>query len=103
MQENRLEKLINEDKESRKFWETLPEGLQNKLSGNVDGFTFLKRCVDSGMSFKDIHENWEDFNYYNPASSANDCTGLIPSGDNLTNEEFWLYRGIYPLGNPPQK
>lgn len=103
MEENKLEKLIDSDRESRKFWETLPESLQNKLGDNVDGFKMLKKCAENGMGIRDIHENWEDFDYNNPAASVHESTGLIPSGGDLTAEEFFLYRSIYPLENPPHK
>ena len=101
MKENKLEQILDRDDECRKFWETLPEGLQNRLSDNADGFLYLKKCVDTGISVENVHETKEDFNFYNPAVSATDATGLIPTGDNLTPQQLMDYRGIYNIGNPP--
>ena len=101
MKENKLEQILDKDDECRKFWETLPEGLQNRLSDNADGFLYLKKCVDSGISVENVHETKEDFDFYNPAVSATDATGLIPTGENLTPQQLMDYRGIYNIGNPP--
>ena len=101
MKENKLEKILDTDLDCRHFWETLPEGLQNKLSSNADGFLYLKKCVESGTGIENIHETKEDFDFYNPAVSANDATGLIPRGEDLSIQEFMDYRGIYNLSNPP--
>ena len=32
--------------------------------------------------------------------SADDCTGLIPAGDDLTEEEYQAYQELYPFGPP---
>ncbi len=37
---------------------------------------------------------------YMPASSSKDCTGLIPAGGNLSEEEFDSYKDIYPFATP---
>ena len=92
---------MDNDKECRKFWETLPESLQNRLSSNAEGFLYLKKCVDSGVNVKDVHETQADFDFYNPAASATDATGLIPTGGELTPQQLMDYRGIYNMGNPP--
>ena len=102
MKDNELEKILDKDTECRKFWETLPEGLQNRLSDNPQGFLYLKKCVDSGMSVENVHETKEDFNFYNPAASSTDATGLIPPGGNLTIQQVADYRNIYNMGTPPQ-
>lgn len=37
--------------------------------------------------------------------SSGDCTGLIPAGENLTEDEFEAYKEIYPFSVPdmPEK
>ena len=39
------------------------------------------------------------------SGSAGDCTGLIPAGENLTEDEFEAYKEIYPFSVPdmPEK
>ncbi|MGN1114188.1 MAG: hypothetical protein ACI4RC_03580 [Oscillospiraceae bacterium] len=36
--------------------------------------------------------------FFNPTSSMNDCTGLIPRGDNLTDDEYEDYQELYTFG-----
>ena len=33
-------------------------------------------------------------------SSANDCTGLIPEGDNIDDEQLGNYESVYPFSAP---
>ena len=35
-----------------------------------------------------------------PVSSANDCTGLIPEGDNMDDEQLGNYESMYPFSTP---
>lgn len=32
--------------------------------------------------------------------SSGDCTGLIPAGENLTEDELESYKSIYPFSTP---
>jgi hypothetical protein len=36
-----------------------------------------------------------------PVGSSCDCTGLIPAGGELTDEEFENYKNIYTFSAPP--
>ncbi len=35
-----------------------------------------------------------------PVSSANDCTGLIPEGENMDEDQLENYENIYPFSAP---
>ncbi len=46
-----------------------------------------------------INEEQYDDTFFTTASSG-DCTGLIPEGGNLTEEEFIDYKEVYPFSVP---
>lgn len=53
------------------------------------------------MNDKDKKINDTLLDEFCPAGSAGDCTGLIPAGENLTEDEFESYKELYSFANPP--
>lgn len=96
-----LSDLLDSDTSSFEFYNTLSPELQQMLKDeDIRTFEELQKCA------KEYRENDEDrrgeiLDYYNPASSTMDCTGLIPRGANYSDEDFEIYKQIYPFSNPP--
>lgn len=104
-----LPELLANEPDSRGFFDTLTPELQAMLlNTNLSNFETLEECAsrncyDASVSQKkkNDNDNNDEFYYYNPSCSSNDCTGLIPNGDNQTADEFDSYKDLYPFSNPP--
>lgn len=94
-----LEQILKNDRQSKKFFESLSPELQSKLlEHNPDNFKLLKSCAENYCNNK---QNCYDANI-NPACSSNECTGLIPNGENKNAEDIRIYKEIFPFGDPNQ-
>lgn len=97
-----LSDLLDQDVSSNEFFNTLSPNVQKRLlQKDIRSFEELQKCAKAYK--KNDWENQPDdlFDEYNSACSAGDCTGLIPTGSNLSNDEFDSYKDIYPFSNPP--
>lgn len=104
MQENIhlcLSDLLDQDVSSNEFYNTLSPEVQRHLQDkDIRTFEELQKCAKAyRKNEKDMRGEFLD--YYNPASSWGDCTGLIPNGADLTSDDFDNYQQIYPFANPP--
>lgn len=95
-----LSDLINKDSSSREFFNSLTPELQSSLlERNIETFEQLALCA--GQYKNNLPDTRTvPFDSYNPSCSANDCTGLIPSGSNQSSESFEFYKQLYPFSNP---
>lgn len=96
-----LAELLSRDSDSREFFAGLsPELRKGLMRQDTDTFETLKSCAENYK--KDgFSSSEESYDYYNPACSAHDCTGLIPSGSDKKREHFDDYKQLYPFGVPP--
>lgn len=96
---NNLSELINSDSKCMEFYRTLTPSLQQSLlKKNPDTFLQLKECWE--QTHRNSHSSGM-YSYYNPSCSSNDCTGLIPAGANQTEDDFEVYKNLYPFEVPP--
>lgn len=96
-----LTDLLDQDVSSSEFFYSLSPQLQKTLlKKDISTFEELQKCAAQYRS-KAAQEARNDFDYYNPACSATDCTGLIPTGSNRSYEDYNIYKEIYPFANPP--
>lgn len=97
-----LSDLLDQDVSSNEFFNTLSPNLQKiLLEKDIRSFEELQKCAKLYRANDPKSQNDYSFDVYNPACSAGDCTGLIPNGANLTDDEFDSYKDIYPFSNPP--
>lgn len=97
-----LSDLLDSDISSYEFYNTLSPELQKELKNkDIRTFEELQNCAKKYRK-NDEDSRGEILDYYNPASSATDCTGLIPNGANYSDEDIKIYKSIYPFSNPPQ-
>lgn len=95
-----LSDLIEKDSSSREFFNSLSPELQNSLlERNIETFEELALCAGKYRKNSPDSRN-VPFEAYNPSCSANDCTGLIPSGADQSMESFDSYKELYPFSNP---
>lgn len=96
---NNISKIINSDSGCMEFYQSLTPSLQQSLlSRNADTFLQLKECWE--QTHRQSKSN-VTYSYYNPSCSANDCTGLIPSGSDQSVYDFENYKDLYPFEVPP--
>lgn len=96
-----LSDLLDSDVSSNEFYNTLSPEVQKKLQNkDIRTFEELQKCAKAYRKNEEDNRG-EILDYYNPASSATDCTGLIPRGANYSDEDFENYQQIYPFSNPP--
>lgn len=104
MQENVhlcLSDLLDQDVSSNEFYNTLSPQVQKKLQEkDIRTFEELQKCAKVYRK-NDTDMRGEMLDYYNPACSAGDCTGLISHGANMGEDDFENYQQIYPFSNPP--
>ncbi|WP_124100417.1 hypothetical protein [Ruminococcus sp. Marseille-P6503] len=95
-----LSDLIRKDSSSREFFNSLSPELQSSLlERDIETFEELALCA--GRYRKNSPDSRTvPFEAYNPSCSANDCTGLIPSGSDQSTESFDSYKELYPFSNP---
>lgn len=93
-----LTQLLSQDKASLDFFASLSPDLRKSLmKSDISLFEHLKNCSDKYGVSQDYLEE-EMLNYYNPACSACDCTGLIPKGENQNTSEIDNYKKIENFG-----
>lgn len=97
-----LAEYLSKDSEGRAFFAELSPKLRAVLlKKDISAFEHLRSCSETyGSNSKEFDE--ECYNYYNPACSANDCTGLIPTGSDKTAGDFDEFKELYPFSVPPQ-
>lgn len=96
---NSIAELLNSDSESRAFFTSLPTDLRKKLmKTDITNFQSLKEAAQQNVIRTSIDDGF--YQYYNSACSYNDCTGLIPNGDDQHLQDIQNYKDIYPFGDP---
>ena len=104
MQENVhlcLSDLLDQDISSNEFFNTLSPNVQRRLMyKDIRTFEELQKCANAYKKTEADHRSVL-LDRYNPACSSGDCTGLIPIGSNLSEDEYKNYQQIYPFGDPP--
>lgn len=95
-----LTDLLDSDLSSNEFFYSLsPQTQKSLLKKDIRTFEELQQCADSYKKHSpDIRG--EILDNYNPACSANDCTGLISSGANQSSDEIESYNQITPFSKP---
>lgn len=97
-----LTDLLDRDPSSNEFFYSLSPTLQKELMNrDVGTFEELQKCAEQYRR-KAADTTTDETAYFNPSCSANDCTGLIPSGSNRSLEDFDGYKNLYPFSNPPE-
>lgn len=96
-----LTDLIDSDVSSNEFFYSLSPELQKSLiNKDIRTFDALQNCAEQfNQKFKDNRD--EILDNYTSSFSTNECTGLIPSGSNQSQNDFENYQDMYPFSNPP--
>lgn len=80
-----LTSLLCQDSESRAFFSTLsPELRRLLLKQDISTFSTLKSCAEIYASAKGEPAHPVDMH----SCSATECTGIFPSGSQLTGEDY---------------
>lgn len=91
-----LSELLESDSGAMRFYNSLPLSLQQKMHrGGVGAFAELYSAAGGG-----IPKRRETLD---PAVSANECTGLIPSGGELSEDEWVKYNNLEIFGTGENK
>lgn len=92
---NDLSELLESDQRAMKFYNSLPISLQQRMyKQKVSTFKELYDCAKTARKSCGNKES------ILPAASANECTGLIPGGADMSYEEWSEYNNLEPFGTP---